>query len=431
MACNNFTDFLSRQSEHLWKDVIRDWRPVDSAYIGHFQAQPYPAFWGTSGTFDRVHVAFPNLASPWGAVDAASCVGTPCDPPTVEIGMGYTRNEFSKKRIRAKTQLFCFDQISSADHAKQQFKITVDGLRKTSSWINSDHLRLETHLGAESIIGTGSGTLNLAGALLTSVTPTWNSTYTVMTLPGGAAPTSLLTMGYLENFVEPLMYNGYFDESTELGTMPRIKLVTDMITQRQLREGDTYLQTQYRFTDFAKGGQFYKFGVSAAAGDFMFATDPFPIRFQRSGTTYYRVFPYINQATTAGLAPVVNPAYVNAAFQISNIIHPAGLTVLTENPQPVHPDMPFLIRDFGGKWQFAMDNLGEDANGCVIENIARNKGLFWADFENAIKYERPELVASILHLRTAPCAPDVSRCTASYPSYVAQTFDSANTPCPA
>lgn len=430
MACNEFTDFLSRQSEHLWKDVIRDWRPVDSAYIGHFKTSPYPAFWGTSGTFDRVHVAFPNLATPWGTVTAESCVGTPCDPPVVEIGMGYTRNEFSKKRLRAKTQLFCFDQISSADHAKQQFKITVDGLRKTSNWINSDHLRLETHLGAEAIIGTGTGTLNLAGNLLTSVTPTWNANFTVMTLPGGAAPTSMLTMGYLQNFIEPLMFNGYFDESSDIPPMPMAKLVTDMTTQQQLVQEDATLQQLYRFTDFNKGGDLYKFGVVKAAGNFMFALDPFPIRFQRSGTTYFRVWPYINEATTSGIRPVMNPAYVNAAFQISNIIHPAGLNILTENPQPVHPDMPFLIRDFGGKWQFAMDNLGEDANGCVIENIARNKGLFWADFENAIKYDRPELIASILHLRSAPCAPDVSRCNASYPAYVEQDFDSANTPCP-
>lgn len=429
MACNQFTDFLSRQSEHLWKDVIRDWRPVDSAYVGHFKSEPYPAYWGTSGTFDRVHVAFPDLTTPWGTVSAASCVGTPCDPPTVEIGMGYTRDEFAKKRLRAKTQLFCFDQISSADHARQQFKITVDGLRKTSSWINSDHLRLETHLAATGIVGTGSGTLNIAGSLLTSVTPTWDSTYTVLT--PGAFPTSQLTMGYLENFVEALMFNGYFDESTELGTMPRIKLATDMITARSLREGDTYLQTQYRFTDFAKGGQFYKFGVTGAAGDFMFAPDPFPMRFQKSGNNLYRVYPYINQATTAGIRPVVNPAYVNAAFQISNILHPAGLTVLTEDPKPVHPDMPFLIRDFGGKWSFAMDNLGEDANGCVIENIARNKGLFYADFENAIKAERPELLCSILHLRTAPCVTDSARCNATYPTYAAQDYDSANTPCPA
>lgn len=428
MACNEFTDFLSRQSEHLWKDVIRDWRPVDSAYIGHFKSQPYPAFWGTNGTFDRVHVAFPNLATPWGTVTAESCVGTPCDPPSIEIGMGYTRNEFSKKRIRAKTQLFCFDQISSADHARQQFKITIDGLRKTSNWINSDHLRLETHLGAGAIIGTGSGTLNITNGALSSVNPTWDANYTVLST-GGVFPTSKLTMGYLQNFIEPLMYNGYFDESADIPPMPMAKLVTDMTTQQQLVQEDATLQQLYRFTDFNKGGELYKFGVVKAAGNFMFALDPFPMRFQRSGNDLYRVWPYINEATTSGIRPVLNPAYANAAFQISNIIHPAGLTILTENPEPVNPDMPFLIRDFGGKWQFAMDNLGEDANGCVIENIARNKGLFWADFENAIKYERPELIASILHLRSAPCIDQDNTCV-SYPAYVAQDFDSANTPCP-
>lgn len=428
MACNEFTDFLSRQSEHLWKDVIRDWRPVDSAYIGHFKSQPYPAFWGTQGTFDRVHVAFPNLATPWGTVTAESCVGTPCDPPAIEIGMGYTRNEFSKKRIRAKTQLFCFDQISSADHARQQFKITIDGLRKTSNWINSDHLRLETHLGAGAVL-SGTGSLNIVDAGKTSVDPIWNADYTVLNT-GGVYPTSKLTMGYLQNYIEPFMFNGYFDESTDIPPMPMAKLVTDMTTQQQLVQEDTTLQQLYRFTDFNKGGELYKFGVVKAAGNFMFAVDAFPMRFQKSGNLLYRVWPYVNEATTSGIRPVVNPAYVNAAFQISNIIHPAGLTILTENPEPVNPDMPFLIRDFGGKWQFAMDNLGEDANGCVIENIARNKGLFWADFENAIKYERPELIASILHLRSNPCISQNNTCV-SYPAYVEQDFDSANTPCPA
>lgn len=429
MACNEFTDFLSRQSEHLWRRVIRDWRPVDSAYAGHYQVQPYPQYWGTSGTFDRVHVAFPNLATPWGTVTAESCSGTPCDPDAIEIGMGVTTSNFYKKKIRAKTQLFCFEQIRSADHAKEQFNITIAGLRKTSSWINSDHLRLETVLAATEIIGTGTGTMNVCGAALASVTPAWDANF-VQLNTGGVFPTSMLTMSYLQNFVEPLMFEGYFDESTEIGMMPGIKLVTDMITSQQLVNEDPTLQNLYRFTDFQKGGSLYKYGVTRGAGNFLFAPDPFPMRFQRTGNVLQRVWPYLNQATTKGIRPVKNPAYQNAAFQISNIIHPAGITVLSDNPQPVNPEMPFMIRDYGGAWQWAMDNLGADANGCVISNYDHSKGLFYADFENAIKAERPELLCSILHLRDAECVTDQARCGSTYPDYADQDFDSANTPCP-
>ena len=78
-----------------------------------------------------------------------------------------------------------------------------------------------------------------------------------------------------------------------------------------------------------------------------------------------------------GLGSVENPDLTGHSSITTS--HKKGLEALVMDAQPVNPEMPFSSRNFGGKWQFVMDNLGAGENGCVVENKRRNKGQFIAD----------------------------------------------------
>jgi hypothetical protein len=210
-----------------------------------------------------------------------------------------------------------------------------------------------------------------------------------------------------------------------------VEVVTDELTGYSLVQGNATLASLYRHDDFLQGGQLYKYGWANSIGNFAFRYDAFPMRFQLlgDGVTLERVYPYTNVSATAGIKGEVNEAYVNARYQIDFIWNRMAMRSLVYNPKPINKEMPFAVRDFGGKWQFVMDNLGADENGCVIENKRRNKGMFIADFRNATQAVRPEWVVAFLSQREIACVVDVPTCNDD-PGYVTQDYNSANDPCP-
>jgi len=59
----------------------------------------------------------------------------------------------------------------------------------------------------------------------------------------------------------------------------------------------------------------------------------------------------------------VNPDYQAAQYTISFIWHKMAMEALVAEPASVNSEMPFGSRNFGGKWQFVMDNLGVGPDG--------------------------------------------------------------------
>lgn len=418
LSCKSFTDFLIRKSEHLDDILIRDVTPTDG-WIGHVSTGTFNAFDGVSHTFDRINRVFPDLSGCWQDVEVGNCLGTPCDPDEKIIGFGSTRDSYNLQTRSYATQLFCFDLIMSADRAKEQFGGIITNLKTATNIIMSDRLRTEA-------LRT-SGTKIAAGAAMEEFTFTTNADCTEI-VPT-ALPTSKLTVQMLQRQLEPLKLNGYFGANPG---MPMIaEVVTDMITGYNLVQGNTALASLFRFDDFAVGGNLYKYGMTNGVGNFGFRYDDFPLRYQllADGVTLQRVFPYNNVDATQGIKGIVNPAYINARYQVDFIWNRMAMKTLVRDSKPINPMMPFAARDYAGKWQFVMDNLGADANGCVIENTRRNKGKFIADFANATQAVHPEWAIAILSLREPACVVDVETCNPD-PGYVVQDYNSANDVCP-
>lgn len=418
LSCKQFTDILIRRTEHLDEEIIRDITPTDG-WIGHVSTGVWNPYDGVSKTFDRINRVWPDLSGCWQDVQVGSCVGTPCDPTEKKIGFGYTRDSYHLQERSYSTDLFCFDLIMSADKAKEQFRGLVENLKEATNHIVSERFRTEAlRIAGKKII---------AGAGLTPLTYTLNDDCTRIT--PNALPTSKITIQMLMRQIEPLKLNGYFGK---VPGMPMLaEYVTDELTGFTLVQGNASLTNQFRFEDFMKGGVLYKYGMVNGIGNFGFRYDTFPMRFQvlADGITLERVYPYMNTTATDGIKGDVNDAYVNAPYQIDFIWHRLAMKTMVAKMAPLNPEMPFMVRDLAGKWYFAMDNLGADANGCVIENKRRNKGMFFSDFRNATKAERPEWVVAILHHREIACVVDVPSCN-PVPDYVVQDYSSANAPCP-
>lgn len=420
ITCKKFTDYLIRKSEHLDDEILRDITPIHG-WIGHVETGPFKALDGVSHTYDRINRIMPDLSSPWTDVTAASCVGTPCDPDEVLIGMGTTRDSYKLQQISYGTDLFCFDLILSADRAKEQFAALIETLRDATSIIVSDRLKCEAfRIAGDHWLATATGFTAF----------TYTEAGNLINLTMSALPTSKLTNRMLQRRVEPQLLRGALGKNIK-DQPPMLELVTDMTTLWELREGDSTITDHWQWQSFDQGSEYYKYGWVGKIGNYAVRVDPHPLRFQINGNQLNRVFPYKNIAATSGIKGVENDEYINAPVQAHFIWHKRAMKSLVLDPVSINPMMPFAARDFGGKWQFVMDNMTckqTDGTLTPVDNTRRNKGKFIADFKFATKKQYPEFAEVILALREPACITPAYPCTDT-PAYVAQSYSSANDVC--
>jgi len=430
IPCKSFTDFLSRKAEHLDDMIIRSLHPVDT-WIGHVSTGRFAAEDGVEHTFDRFENVYPDLRGAWEDVTATSCVGKPCDPDETKIGMGFTRDSYRLQRKSYTTDLFCFDQILSADRAKKQFAHVVRVLRRASSLIVSHRFRTEA-------LRIAKYKWSCANNELAPITATWDSTMTYLTI--SRLPTSKITVRHLQRRVEPQIREGALGEEINRGAQPMLEFVTNMEEVWNMVEGNSELSDHWRFNQWEDASKYHRYGWVGKIGNYGLRADWSPLRFNifsgpdaNGAYVLQLVHPYTNVPATEGIKEVVNDDFDMAPVQLNFIWHRRAMTSLVRDTTQIHPEMPFAMRDFAGKWQFVMDNLtcGVDVNGnpIAVDNARRNKGKFIADFSFATQAEYPELAEAFFSLREPACIVDVPNCS-STPYPYPQNYSSANDGCP-
>lgn len=450
LDCDQFTQLLVDQQPIYDELILADIRPTDS-WIGNVSTGTFPAHSGVEHRLDRFKHVYPNTTKVWTNTSYASCVGTPCDKTEYCIGWGSERVTYHLEEQSWATQLLCFDQLMHVTHSEEQFEQIITGiLRPATSAIMSMFLRKRTLQHAGRLYYT-----NAAGAL-TLFTYAWQvTTNEEFYFDCSVAPTDCgkLTPQALQVRFNPLMTMGYAGKnpfSGEMGAM--IELVTSIETcweldklagQTGANNASPSIAGNWRFTEWGAANSFWRYGFSGQIGNFLVRTDWASLRFvfvQDLGAgfapnryRYQLVLPYVNEATSgaggdAGLGSNENDDFHNAHFEISFITHKKGISALVADATPINPEMPFSARDFGGKWQFVMDNLGADNTGCVIENKRRNKGQFIADFKLAIRPEYTEFINAYFHKREPMCIPYIDTCT-TQTGYPTQDYNSCPSTC--
>jgi hypothetical protein len=274
------------------------------------------------------------------------------------------------------------------------------------------------------------------------------------------APTNVfhLVPQMLQSRFSPLMRRGYGGKNPFKETAPYIELVTDMDTCWFLDKLGGQLGTgggegpdvsgNWRFTEWSAANAYWRYGFSGQIGNYLVRVDEMGLRFNYvtdlganahggNGNRYrYQiVLPYVNTTTTgaggaAGIGSDENTDFDKAQFAVSFISHKKGLELLVPDARPLSPEMPFGHRDFGGKWRFAMHDLGADAQGNVISNKWENKGQFIAWFKYYVRPLHYEFLEAIFHKREQFCIPEIGTCSVN-PGYPPQSYSSSLPTCPA
>ena len=425
VECRAFTDYLSRKSEHLDEDILKDITPT-ATLIGAVETGQFKAEDGVSHTFDRFNRVFPDMSAAWSDITSGACVGQPCDPTVQKIGMGFTRDSYKLQSIDYGTDLFCYDQIMSADRAKKQFANTIETLRDATQLINDNRIRNEMfRIAGYHWLCTMTG--------LTPFTFTETGDLITVTTNGNAMPTSKLVVNMLRSRLQNQILSGALGKTVK-GSPMTLEVLTDMDTIWDLIQGDSALADHWRFQEFEPSSkEFYQYGWVGRVGNFMLKADLHPQRFNINLVTnkLERVFPYLNIAATQGIKGVVNPAYIIAPVQAHYIWHRRAMKVLARKTTPINPMMPFAAQDFGGKWQFVMDNMTcpqEDGSEIPVNNELRNKGKFRARFAYATEAQYPEFAEVFLALRETPGIVGNPGCAVTT-AYPAQSYSSTNSLC--
>jgi hypothetical protein len=456
-----YADFLATQVPVYDTEIVKDIRPWEAGLVGYYSTSTFEAFTDNVHIFDRLRAVYPDTTQPWyprpsaggpgvppqawpgSAENGLNCVSNQCDLPPNKITWGTTRQEYQLSGQAWESDILCLDEMMPKTLAKQHFaQIITDVLTPASQFVTGDYL-LKQALYNGNVAPYGNGPQVCTNTGFSPFTFSWDGGNPAATDPAGsqgykylttsADPTSKLTPLMLQSIVNQQWMLGALKRSPE-AMLGKLQVHTDNDTLYSWLQGNPTINDRVRYNDaaaFETGAkEFYKYGFNGTVGDYNVKVLPFIMRFnQVSAGRYQIVQPYVNAATTLGFGDTFNQDYINAQYQISYVNHPMSLMFKPFRPGQVNKMMPFMIRDYAGKWQFGIDNLGADAAGIAINNVKRNKGKFFADFRFAMKATHPEWLIPIFHLREGPCVYGVSTCNPS-PGYPAQNYSSAPTQCP-
>ena len=453
-ACD-FPQFMVDQTPKFDELIMEDIRPVDG-WLLNVSTGSTPMGTPTEITQDRFRSVYPNTTKAWRKVVAngAGCNGNPCDPPEHQIGWGADRLTYFLEAQEWQTPLLCYDQDMHITQAEAHIsQIISEILRPATTYISSTYLRKRALLWCK-FKWTANSTQ----------TP-WTYQWTLggvnndeeVYFDCSVAPNNvyLLVPQMLQSRFSPLMRKGYAGKNPFTETAPYIELVTDMDTCWSLDKlggaigvgGTPSVAGNWRFTEFNAANAYWRYGFSGQIGNFMVRVDELGLRFNyvqdlgaaangASGNRYryQAVLPWVNSITSgaggaAGLGSDANPYFDTAQYAISYIWHKKAMELLVPDSGSLNSELPFAHRDFGGKWQFVMDNLGADVNGIAINNKRRNKGQFIADFRYYVRPLHTEFAEGIFHMREQFVIPNMSVAAPS-PGYPAQVYNSALPTCP-
>lgn len=450
-ACD-FPQFFVNQTPKFDELIMEDIRPGDG-WLLNVSTGTTPMGTPVEITQDRFRSVWPNTTKPWDKVVAAGpgCTGSPCDPTEHCIGWGADRLTYYAEQQTWGTPLLCYDQDMHITHAEQHISQLINEiLRPATTAISSNYLRKRALLWAKQ--------KNTANKTLDQFTYKWtldaNGDEAYFDCSVSPNNVFMLAPQMLQNRFSTLMRRGYAGKNPFKETSPFIELVTDMDTCWNLEHlggqqgvGPTdnpNVLGNWRFTDFSDSTKYWRYGFSGQIGNFMVRVDEFGLRFNfvadlGSGSApnryrYQVVLPYVNGITTgaggaAGLGSDANPDYDKAHFSLSFIWHKKAMELLVPDARPLNPEMPFGHRDFGGKWRFAMHDLGADQSGSVISNKWENKGQFIAWFKYYVRPLHTEFAEVFFHKREQFCIPEITPCSPD-PGYPTQTYNSCNPVCP-
>lgn len=415
-----------------------------------YKTETWPNHTGTTHLHERTYVARPNDPNIWAQFTVDPCLSTPCAIPRNYIAHGVDQLRYDEYTQDYQTPVFCLDQLNSIEEGIQKMSQIAAGYQELPEIISSGFLRtLTLRKAGTNAQGAGlfmSGVQDAFGNPVAidvsdnmfsvsrgqSLVGTNNSLLINLNANGGLSAIGLgttalfsaamgkITMEQLANFQEDLAANGYTDK--EWLVDGKFSITVDAGTRRNLMNANPALTQMYSAADFAKGGAFYSFGVTAGCGDWLFKEDKEQMRFRFraeldgknfDGTTnanavwIEQVQTYVNISATFGIKPVYSNDWKNAPIALFHVYNREARTVYVGDIESINSEMKFgLARSFMGKWTWKSPDYfnAVDPNtgvSCAFNNDKKNMGYWLGEFRYGLKTVYPEIERVILGLREA------------------------------
>ena len=404
ISCSLLSTTLARQTpvydREFLKDFISDM--PGAPFVGRHKTETWEDG-AEIRVFDKVHVGQPDYTVGWnkrvsGPSGNAECANTM--PGSQFISGGTTRDQYFTENKLLKSQLWNLDQLRGIPNLAGQIREMYRNIRRIPMGFTSDYLRtrfLSYH-----------DTLAICGSSFTEMPLTTENIdangNTIELGSSAALPTSDLTLAYLNYYQQSLGMKGYDIDSGMAKGMR--SLVTHQRTYQRLVGLNPEVKSQLHLVGVKDVSPLYQIGVGVNAdpfGSFAPTFDDHQLRYQHAGNGLLtRVLPYTNVAATTGLKPQINPAYLNARYAISYVLHPQAATLFTPKPKKVHEMIPTVNSAMWGTWDYINDKVlmyqQQDGTTCTINNELQ-WFFYWACYlEMGFKYEQRPLVVPILHL---------------------------------
>lgn len=391
------------------KDFVSD--QTTAPFLGRHQTEIWDDGAETR-VFDKIHVGQPNYTNQWNKRQGGDCGMT--FPTKNYVAIGSTRDNYFMENQNLYSQQFSLDQLRTIPKLGAQMAEIYRNLRKIPLGFSGDYLRTRMLSYNNTLYSCGNAfsTIALTNSF-EGTAPPFSIDANASTINVGSAanlPTSDLTWDYLNYYQQVLGLNGYDIESGLPSGMR--SLVTHSRTFQRLVGLNPEIRSQVRLTDFKSASPLYMPGKGINAepfGAYAPTFDEHQLRYQLGpdGITLERVLPYVNVAATTGLKPQINPAWLNARYAISYIIHPKATTLFTPKPKKVMELIPSINSSMWGAWQYiggmgAGSNVliypNQDGTSCTLDNTNGWLFFWFCYLELGFKYDQRPLIVPILHL---------------------------------
>lgn len=404
--CGAFLTSLASRTPVYDEDFLYDWKPLGSPVMGRHETKVWNLGTGDAHIHDAVEIGQPNLTNSWQVINAADCQN-PCAPPRVNVAMGTVRTSHRMQQFELQSQLWCLTQLRYATEPAEQLGRYMQALKKMPEMYNTDFIRVHAFDYAPQVYVLQKGTNGVPTFVPNIGTNVFGQLTTIDLGSAGALPTSQLTFNYLRYISTSLELEGYNEAGSGLA-MGMYNLITDKDAWFNLTNGNPSMKEMMALEDPKDASPLYKIGqgIQTPFGNFAPTIDTQPIRFQLlatgSGGVLQRVYPYYNVPGTTGIQRLVNPAYVNARYQLSFIWHPKAITIYTPQFKAISDKVPTVNSAMFGSWVYKNGDViiytQADGTVCTINND-NNDSFYWLSrLEMGFEYQYPKLMAPILHL---------------------------------
>lgn len=322
----------------------------------------------------------------WADVTLNDGTGTTCLPPVDVVEINHKLREMKLQQKAIESPEFCVTDLIYAGGQERQMQLIVDNLSEQARWIWAKRHRSEYHRVCRNKVILESG-----------LTGHGDDNEDDAGFPVGATPTSILVNGALDFFYRELLLEGALNDALfKNGSKPIFALITDVFTSRKLIRSDDTIREDIRNSEQVEL-LLGPLGIDTTYNGFVHMIDEMPRRFDwvvtSAGGSWVERAPFIatgSPGDAPGREIIVNPAWINAAYQDSYIYCPSVMDCLV--PPSITGSAGFDYEPQNYVGEFGFRNIAHKT-----DNPDGRMGFFRGTLMSGTKIRKPQWGYVIRH----------------------------------